>query len=146
MPFARIVVGVDGSAGGEAATKLGGELARRHESVVYLVHAVPLPPLVVGVDQAISDESLEYLETVAEVALGKATATLDEMGVRHEQIVRPGGAADLILDVAADTMADLIVVGHRGLGAMKRFILGSVSSKLAHHAKCALLLAPVTAD
>ena len=146
MPFSRIVVGVDGSAGGEAATKLGGELARHHESVVYLVHAVPLPPVVVGVDQAISDESLEYFENAAEVALGKATAALDEMGVKHEQIVRPGGAADLILDVAADHMADLIVVGHRGLGAMKRFILGSVSSKLAHHTKCALLLAPVTAD
>jgi len=37
-------------------------------------------------------------------------------------------------------------VGHRGFGAMKRFILGSVSSKLAHHARCALMLAPVEVE
>jgi nucleotide-binding universal stress UspA family protein len=146
MPFSRIVVGIDGSPGGEAAARLGGELARVHGSEVFLVHALPLPPIVVGVDQAISEESLEYFETAAETAIGKAGGLLDEMGVAHERIVRPGGAADLLLDVAAEHDADLIVVGHRGLSAMKRFILGSVSSKLAHHARCALLLAPVDSE
>ena len=143
MPFARILIGVDGSPGGEAATRLGGEIAREHKCEVYLVHAVPLPPMVIGVDQAMSVESLSFFEDAAESAVHKAGSMLDEIGVHHTAVIKPGGPADVILDVAADKDADLIVVGHRGLGAMQRFILGSVSAKLAHQARCALMLAPV---
>ena len=143
MAFETIVIGVDGSAGGESATRLGGEIAATMGAHVLLVNAVPLPPIVVGVDQAISDESIAYLEKTAEQAVGAAAALLDELGVAHERVIKPGGPADLILDTAEQRNADLIVVGHRGLGAVRRFILGSVSSKLAHHARCAVLLAPV---
>jgi nucleotide-binding universal stress UspA family protein len=143
MPFHRILVGVDGSPGGEAATRLGGQLAALGESDVLLVHVVPLPPIVPAIDQAISEASLSYLEDEAERAVARAAAALDEMGVKHEEIIRPGSPADVMLSVAAERDADLIVVGHRGFGAVKRLILGSVSSKLAHHVSCALLLAPV---
>ena len=144
MPFETIVIGVDGSRGGESATHLGGEMAATMGAHVLLVHAVPLPPLVVGVDQAISAESAAYLEKTGKQVVGAAAALLDEMGVEHEQVIKPGAPADLILDTAEQHRAGLIVVGHRGLGAVRRFILGSVSSKLAHHARCAVLLAPVT--
>lgn len=143
MPFERILIAVDGSPGGEAATRLGGELAAASAAEVIVVHAVPLPTMVIGVDQAISDESLAYFEKTAEQAVDDAGAILDSFGVGYKRVIRPGGAANVILDVAAETEADLIVVGHRGLGAVKRFILGSVSANLAHHASCAVLIAPV---
>ena len=146
MPFKRILIAVDGSAGGLSATRLGGEMAAGHDSEVLLVHAVPLPPIVADVDQSISEQSLTYFEDVAERTLTTAGDILDQLDVKHEAIVRPGSPADVVLDVAENRDVDLIVVGHRGYGAMKRFLLGSVSSKLAHHARCALLLAPVTED
>jgi nucleotide-binding universal stress UspA family protein len=146
MAFQRILIGVDGSRGGESATTIGGEMAAAMGAHVTIVHAVPLPPAVLGVDQAISDESLKWLEDSALRAVDVAGEMLDRMGVEHDRVIRPGGAVDVILDVADERKADAIIVGHRGLGAMRRFILGSVSSKLAHHARCAVVLAPVTED
>lgn len=146
MPFDRILIGVDGSRGGEAATRLGGELAAGRDAEVLLVYAVPLPPIVPGVDQAISDESLNYLEETAAKALGASVDILAAMNVKAEEIMKAGSPADVILSVAEDRDVGVIVVGHRGFGAMKRFILGSVSSKLAHHARCALMLAPVEVE
>ena len=143
MPFKKILIAVDGSPGGLSAVRLGGEMAEGREAEVMLVHAVPLPPMVPGVDQAISEESLDYLEETADTALLAAEGILADMNVKGERIVRAGSPAEVILGVAEDRDVDVIVVGHRGFGAMKRFILGSVSSKLAHHARCALLLAPV---
>jgi nucleotide-binding universal stress UspA family protein len=146
VPFDRILIAVDGSDGGMSAVRVGGELAEGRHPDVLLVHAVPLPPLVPGVDQAISDESLAYLEDRAETALLAAEEALAGFNVKPERIIRAGSPADVILSVAEERGVDVIVVGHRGFGAMKRFILGSVSSKLAHHARCALLLAPVSEE
>lgn len=143
MPFQKILIAVDGSPGGLSATQLGGEMAEGREAEVLLVHAVPLPPIVPGVDQAISDESLKYFEETAENALNAAEDLLADMNVKAERVIRAGSPAEVILAVAEDRDVDVIVVGHRGFGAVKRFILGSVSSKLAHHVRCALLLAPI---
>ncbi len=143
MPFHRILIAVDGSQGGLSATRLGGELAEGQDAEVLLVHAVPLPPIVPGVDQTISDESMAYLERTAEDALTAAEDLLATMDVKAERVVHAGSPAEVILGVAEERAADVIVVGHRGFGAVKRLILGSVSSKLAHHARCAVLLAPV---
>ena len=146
MPFSKILIAVDGSHGGLSAARLGGEMAEGRYAEVLLVHAVPLPPIVPGVDQTISEESLNYLEETADTALSAAEGVLAEMNLKGERVIRAGSPAEVILSVAEDRDVDVIVVGHRGFGAMKRFILGSVSSKLAHHARCALLLAPVEED
>lgn len=146
MALSKILIAVDGSPGGLSAVRLGGELAEKREAEVLLVHAVPLPPIVPGVDQAISEESMDYLEQTAEHAFSGAEDVLASMNVKAERVLGAGSAAEVILEVAEDRMVDVIVVGHRGFGAMKRLILGSVSSKLAHHARCAVLLAPVEPD
>lgn len=143
MTLKRILIAVDGSPGASSATRLGGELALGSEAEVLVVHAVPLPPIVVGGDQAIFDESLDYLERSAAAAVAEAVDVLESMDVKVESIIRPGAAADVILSIAETRDVDAIVVGHRGYGAVRRFIMGSVSSKLAHHARCAVVLAPV---
>jgi nucleotide-binding universal stress UspA family protein len=51
---------------------------------------------------------------------------------------REGDAAAMLIAVAEEQHADLIVVGARGLTGLERFLLGSVSSKLAHHAPCSV--------
>jgi nucleotide-binding universal stress UspA family protein len=44
-----------------------------------------------------------------------------------------------ILKVAEETHADLIVLGHKGKGAIEKFLLGSVTTRIAHHAPCSVL-------
>jgi nucleotide-binding universal stress UspA family protein len=61
--------------------------------------------------------------------------------VRVERHLCIEHAADALIGVAERESADLIVVGSRGLGAGKRVFLGSVSSKMAHHAPCSVLIA-----
>jgi len=46
----------------------------------------------------------------------------------------------VIVEAAAEVDADLIIVGSRGMNAVQRWLLGSVSSKVVHHAPCSVLV------
>ena len=47
--------------------------------------------------------------------------------------------AQEMLDVATQTGCDLMVLGHKGKNAVKRFLLGSIAARIAHHAPCSVL-------
>ncbi|XP_048531814.1 universal stress protein A-like protein isoform X2 [Triticum urartu] len=51
-----------------------------------------------------------------------------------------GDAKEAICQAVEDMRADLLVLGSRGLGMVKRAFLGSVSDYLAHHARCPVLI------
>jgi nucleotide-binding universal stress UspA family protein len=53
-----------------------------------------------------------------------------------------GVPSDVIVGVAEKGNHDLIVLGSRGLGAVKRFLLGSVSDDVSYKAKCSVLIVP----
>lgn len=59
--------------------------------------------------------------------------------VVHE-VVRLGNPADEILKVAAKKKVDLIVTGAKGMGAVARFLLGSISTKVVQHSTCSSLV------
>ncbi len=69
----------------------------------------------------------------------EASAVLDSSVtvVNHEM---NGDPADGILAIAEAIKADLIVVGARGLSTVERFVRGSVSTKVAHHSRCDVLI------
>jgi nucleotide-binding universal stress UspA family protein len=62
------------------------------------------------------------------------------MGVNAETILARGNAADKILETAERLNVDLIVVGSRGLRGLARFLLGSVSEKVARHSNKPVLI------
>jgi nucleotide-binding universal stress UspA family protein len=51
-----------------------------------------------------------------------------------------GSVAEELLDAAKD--ADLLVVGSRGAGGFARLMMGSVSSQVAHHSRCPVVVIP----
>jgi nucleotide-binding universal stress UspA family protein len=57
---------------------------------------------------------------------------------------RRGDAADAIIGLAEELGTDLIVVGNKGLTGARRFLLGSVSGKVSHHAPCSVLIVHTT--
>ncbi|KAI5659317.1 hypothetical protein M9H77_28110 [Catharanthus roseus] len=64
----------------------------------------------------------------------------DQKMVKAETLVLEGDPKDRICEVADEQHFDLLVIGSRGLGKIKRAFLGSVSDYCAHHVKCPILI------
>jgi nucleotide-binding universal stress UspA family protein len=143
--FSNIVVGVDGSAYSDKALAVAGDLAVAFDATVHAViatHHVSTADWHETLDQL----PREFWDAVdlhadANAVLDAAARVLDRRGVRVERHLCIEHAADALIGVAERESADLIVVGSRGRGAGKRVFLGSVSSKMAHHAPCSVLIA-----
>ncbi|AEE75119.1 putative universal stress protein A [Arabidopsis thaliana] len=60
--------------------------------------------------------------------------------IRTETLVLEGEAKEMICEAVEKMHVDLLVVGSRGLGKIKRAFLGSVSDYCAHHANCPILI------
>ena len=73
--------------------------------------------------------------------LNECESKAKELGVTKIYTMQEeGNAAEKILEIANNKVIDTIVVGSRGLSAAKEFLLGSVSHKLSHHAKCTVVI------
>jgi nucleotide-binding universal stress UspA family protein len=77
----------------------------------------------------------ELLRTTVEAVAGEAAD-------RIERVIAEAPAGQAILDHARD--AEMIVVGHRGLGRVRSLVLGSVSGYVVQHATCPVLVVPAT--
>ncbi|MEO8046097.1 MAG: universal stress protein [Nitrospirota bacterium] len=61
-------------------------------------------------------------------------------GFTAEAVCQLGKPAEEIMKVASKHRADLIVMGAKGLGAIARFLLGSVSTRVVQHSSCSVLV------
>lgn len=57
-----------------------------------------------------------------------------------QTLLKLGDYAQVIIDTADQNNYDLIVMGSRGLSVFKELLLGSVSFKVMHHAKCPVMV------
>jgi nucleotide-binding universal stress UspA family protein len=135
-----ILVAVDGSQQSMAACAYGALLASCFGAQLTLVHvATPAPRS--GVDPL--PQAGLRAETVAR-ANGERNLrdahTLIGAQVRSSTELHFGDPATVICTRAAQLGADLIVMGTRGLGALDRLVLGSVSTAVSHRAPCSVLL------
>ena len=129
-----IVVGVDGSEQSLAALGWAVDEARVRHGQVRLITAWHYPPVPSTVEDSGSNDSFHAAERVQADALETVAAEgLDITG----QLVRDAPATAL-MDAAKD--ADLVIVRSRGHGGFAGLLLGSVSSQLAHHAPCPVLI------
>lgn len=134
-----IVLGTDGSPGAEAAVRKVLELARGSGATVHLVCAYPVPSALERLGVTARQDPTD-LRGVAYDVLARDERRFSEAGFAVEKHALEGDPAHAIIDVAAEQKADLIAVGARGTTAVRRFLLGSVSSKLSHHAPTSLLI------
>jgi nucleotide-binding universal stress UspA family protein len=135
-----IVVGTDGSPAAERALRRAAALARDSGERLYVVTAIPSTPSYAEPLEGSAKRERVDLHATAEQVAAREAAHAEAEGVEVETVAREGDPAQVLIDVAQEVGADLIVVGARGLTPIERFLLGSVSSKLAHHATCDLLI------
>ena len=134
-----IVVGTDGSAGAEAAVQKVIELARGSGATIHLVCAYPGKSTLERIGMTARQETVD-LRGVAADLLARDERKLEEAGFAVEKYAREGDPADSIIEIAEEKGAEMIVVGSHGNAGHKRFHLGSVPSRLSHHAPTSVLI------
>ena len=82
----------------------------------------------------------EGLERDAKQLLDSLSKLCMQRGLKHRLLQLKSDSRTAILKTAEDEKVDLIVVGSRGLGAIKRFLLGSVSDHIVRYANCPVLV------
>ena len=139
-------VGVDGSDHSRRALSWAIREAERRKVplTVLTVHHDPVRPAT-GIYWAVPDypESNADLEVARQEVREWADKVASEIGGTAPDIrvvvVTGDPAVQLI---AASLDADLVVVGSRGSGPVTQHLMGSVSSKVAHHAACPVVVIP----
>lgn len=123
----KILVGVDGSAEATAAADFAAKLAAQTGAQLLLAYTAPIFPT--GTPELM--ERFRVSERVfADSVLKEATARHSRPGFTVESIVAEGDAAGQLAALAQRDDVELVVVGHRGRGAVKRMLLGSVADRL----------------
>ena len=139
-----ILLATDGSDEGKLATQAASELSRDTGSEVHLVYVLPTPAQLIG-HHLYSDEVRESLiggaERDAETFLKEQAERIGSGGGKvAETHLRSGDPDKEILRTAEALGVGLIVVGSRGLGAVSRALMGSVSDSVVKHAHCPVLV------
>ncbi|XP_022744518.1 universal stress protein PHOS34-like [Durio zibethinus] len=62
------------------------------------------------------------------------------MQIKAETLILEGNPKVMICEISEEMNVGLLIIGSRGLGKIKRALLGSVSDYCAHHAKCPTLI------
>jgi nucleotide-binding universal stress UspA family protein len=135
-----IVVGTDGSEAAQEAVRQATDLASREGARLHLVAAYPDPQVLREKITGGATTQPVDLRGVAISVLKRAEHYVQDKGVELETHAREGDPAEVIIQVANEQQADLIVVGSRGLTGIRRFLLGSVSNKVSHHAPCSVMI------
>ena len=135
----RILVGVDGSDGSRRALAWAIDQAAARRAVVQ--------PVIVwerGFDYG-SERYWPADEKIAEAARKRLAAVVTEVAgpdpaVTIDPLVLEGDPGRILC--ARSASADLLVIGSRGHGGFAGLVLGSVSTKCAHHSRCPVVIVP----
>jgi len=82
----------------------------------------------------------EGAENRAREILNKTADRFRENGLEVNTILKKGHPAEVICQVAEEGQFDFVAMGSRGLGGIKELLLGSVSNRVVHCAKCSVLI------
>ncbi|HET9051710.1 MAG TPA: universal stress protein [Candidatus Dormibacteraeota bacterium] len=126
-----VVLATDGSADAEVAMRAAGDVAMGAGVSLHVVSAWSTPVLMVPYGGFVAPDMGELYEREDRALVGEVADRLARSGVgnpvRHPVAGRP---ADAVLGCADDVDAGLIVMGSRGMGAVRRLVLGSVAEEV----------------
>jgi nucleotide-binding universal stress UspA family protein len=132
----KMLVAYDGSDGAKRALDVVARLAT-HDDAVSVISVAEGVPLFGYAGALPSPEQEEERQG----QLVEAARLLADHHLASSLVRRSGDPATAILEFARDQDVDLIVMGTRGVSTVERWLIGSVSSKVLHHAHCSVLVA-----
>ena len=144
--FKTILVPTDFSETADRALGVATELARASGTAeLLLVHANFMPREIEAIAIYGPEQVFEKLEAAARAQLDERLAGLATKGVAGRQIHADGRPDELILKLAQEESADLIVMGTHGRSGLSRLLLGSVAERVLRQASCPVMTVPPAA-
>lgn len=143
--FDKIVVALDGSELSEKALDRAIELGKQQQGELNLLNVIKYIPTYLMGEMSLayrdySEDLTKVLSKEGEELLNKAKEKAEAQGVTVTTHVIIGDPAREILDFSHENGVQLIVMGSRGLGALKEILLGSVSHRVSQLAECPVLI------
>ena len=133
--ISKILIAVDGSEQAEKAFQYACYLGERCKALLLLVYVVEeFANIGYSISKEVEQEKEEMLQKYLIRAKNILSTDVDTIKTRGND------AAEEILLIANKENVDTIVVGSRGFSASKDFLLGSVSYKVMHYAKCPVVV------
>jgi nucleotide-binding universal stress UspA family protein len=136
--ISNVAVATDGSATAGVAVDQATEIARRFGAKLWLLSAFEDAP---SENQDIELQWAWSSSAQVKSMLEKAEAELGAAGVECEVLVAEGDPAEVVVRLADEVGADLLVIGNKG---MQRRVLGSVPNTVTHKAACSVLVVKTT--
>ena len=148
----RILLATDGSPEAERALGTAAMLSEKLGAELHLVCVEPMPDPLSWPEARIMSPELrgdirERAEDAARKMLERQAEKLGEMDVEVSGVHAVAGRPDTeIVRVAEEVGVGLVVLGSRGLGPVRRAVMGSVSLSVVHHSHCSVLVVREDAD
>jgi nucleotide-binding universal stress UspA family protein len=136
----KILLATDGSEEARQAAQAAAELSKDTGSEVHVIYVLPSPRELRGHHLY----SQEVMQSILEQAEGEARSFLEEQakeigasgGKVAQTHLRSGEPDKEIVRLSEELGVGTIVIGSRGLGALKRALMGTVSESVVRHAHC----------
>jgi nucleotide-binding universal stress UspA family protein len=141
--FSTVAVGTDGSATASMAVDAAVDLARRYDAKLVLLSAFQDPGWTPR-ERSRGDLEVQWaLNPSARVReiLSRTEQDLRSEGIECITLVDEGDPGDVIVRLAGECDADVLVIGNKG---MRRKVLGSVPNTVTHKAPCSVLVVKTT--
>ena len=147
----RILVPIDGSEPADKALEYALDLADKYAADIEILNVISTAPIPIGPypmgygELAVpawmgtySKELKASHEKMLSEALEKAKKNKPGLNISTKLV--EGRPADKIVEAAKEGNFDIVVMGSRGLGGIKKFFLGSISGRVSDHAECPVLI------
>ncbi len=136
---ATFLVPIDGSSHSKRTLERAIELADARGAKLIVVQVME-PVVYNEASDLFRELKLPNQEELADQAYNEVQSVVTDSGITFERVVSHGVPADKIVKLAEEHGVETIVIGRHGAGFLERFLLGSVSDRVIHHAPCDVYL------
>ncbi len=138
----RILLAVDGSTFSDAAIQTVIAQARPQDTEIRVLYVLEPQSLLVaremGSYKSALDAAWEAERKEAQALVRRTAELLQSKGLKATAAVEEGDPKSKIVDSAKEWRTDLVVLGSHGRKGLDRFLMGSVSEAVVHHAPCSV--------